>query len=110
MQTYFDNAATSFPKPNVVIEAMVKYQQFCGASPGRGTYPEATDATDVLELCRNKLSELVHATKPNHCIFTLNCSDALNLAILGIASHHRVLHEQVHMVTTVMAHNSVLRP
>ena len=110
MQTYFDNAATSFPKPNVVIEAMVKYQQFCGASPGRGTYPEATDASDVLELCRYKLSELVHATKPNHCIFTLNCSDALNLAILGIASHHRVLHEQVHIVTTAMDHNSVIRP
>ena len=110
MQLYFDNAATSFPKPQCVIDAMVSYQNSCGASPGRGAYAQAVDATNVLEHCRSMLCELVHAEDSTHCIFTLNCTDALNLAINGTASFHRHLGEQIHIVTTVMDHNSVLRP
>ena len=108
MLSYFDNAATSFPKPQCVVEAMVSYQENCGASPGRGAYAEATDATNVLDKCRSELCELIHAPLDTHCIFTLNCTDALNLAINGIASHSQ--DEEVHIVTTAMDHNSVLRP
>ena len=110
MQPYFDNASTSFPKPQCVIDAMVSYQNSCGASPGRGAYAQAADATDVLDRCRSMLCELVHAQDSAHCILTLNCTDALNLAINGMASFHRHLGEQIHVVTTVMDHNSVLRP
>ncbi len=108
MLSYFDNAATSFPKPQCVVEAMVSYQENCGASPGRGAYAEATDATNVLDKCRSELCELIHAPLDTHCIFTLNCTDALNLAINGIASHFQ--DEEVHIVTTAMDHNSVFRP
>ena len=96
MLSYFDNAATSFPKPQCVVEAMVSYQENCGASPGRGAYAEATDATNVLDKCRSELCELIHAPLDTHCIFTLNCTDALNLAINGIASHFQ--DEEVHIV------------
>ncbi|MBC8203498.1 MAG: aminotransferase class V-fold PLP-dependent enzyme [Planctomycetes bacterium] len=108
MQPYFDNAATSFPKPQCVIDAMVAYHEKCGASPGRGAYAQAVEATDILDKCRSLLCELVHAPSDSHCIFTLNCTDALNLAINGIASHFQ--HEETHIVTTAMDHNSVLRP
>ncbi|MBC8523402.1 aminotransferase class V-fold PLP-dependent enzyme [PVC group bacterium] len=110
MQLYFDNAATSFPKPTSVIKAMISYQEECGASPGRGSYAQAANATEVLDQCRSLLCELVNAPSLVHCIFTLNCSDALNLAINGIAAHHRHRNEPVHVVTTSMDHNSVLRP
>ncbi|MBT4529731.1 MAG: aminotransferase class V-fold PLP-dependent enzyme [Phycisphaerae bacterium] len=110
MQLYFDNAATSFPKPQVVIGAMAAYQNDCGASPGRGAYRSASGATNLLDLCRGQLCTLVHAPSPEHCIFTLNCTDALNLAIVGTATHFLALGEPVHIVTTAMAHNSVLRP
>ncbi len=110
MQTYFDNAATSHPKPTMVFDAMHSYQHDCGASPGRGSYSRAEEATQILEQCRMLLCELVNAPEPDHCIFTLNCSDALNLAIIGIANHFLGCREPVHIITTAMAHNSVLRP
>ncbi len=110
MQLYFDNAATSFPKPDVVHEAIEKYVKRCGASPGRGAYPQAADATALLDKCRELLCELVNAPSPKRCIFTLNCTDALNLAISGVAQHFLHKGEPVHIVTTAMSHNSVLRP
>jgi len=110
MPIYFDNAATSFPKPDVVTEAMLEYQRECGASPGRGAYTNANQATETLEHCRSLLCELVNAPSAKHCIFTLNCTDALNLAIVGIAQHFISRNEPVHVVTTAMDHNSVLRP
>ena len=107
MQLYFDNAATSFPKPSCVLDAMIDYHEKCGASPGRGAYAQAGEATEVLHKCRTLLCELVHAPAESQCIFTLNCTDALNLAIHGIAQHFK---NEVHIVTTAMDHNSVLRP
>ena len=58
----------------------------------------------------NSFANLVNATSPKHCIFTLNCTDALNLAIAGISSPHAAKGEPVHIITTAMDHNSVLRP
>jgi cysteine desulfurase family protein len=110
MQRYFDNAATSFPKPDVVLDAIVQYTTQCGASPGRGAYPQAVDATELLDACRTQLCEIVNAPSASHCVFTLNCTDALNIAILGIAKHFLSKKEPVHIVTTAMDHNSVLRP
>ncbi|MGY8753912.1 MAG: aminotransferase class V-fold PLP-dependent enzyme, partial [Phycisphaerales bacterium] len=110
MQRYFDNAATSFPKPDVVIEAILNYAEHCGASPGRGAYTQAVLATELLDACRSQLRELVHAPSTSHCVFTLNCTDALNIALQGIAHHVLSKNEPVHIVTTAMDHNSVLRP
>ncbi len=110
MQPYFDNAATSFPKPDEVYGAMESYLLSCGASPGRGAYSQADEATSILDSCRKLLCELVNAPSHKHCIFTHNCTDALNLAICGTISYHLTRDEPVHVVTTAMDHNSVLRP
>ena len=101
---YADNAATSFPKPVEVTQAMVHYATAIGASAGRGAYHEAHESGRVLHDCRDKLNRLFHGEHPDHFIFTLNCSDALNLAIQGW------LNPGDHIITTAMDHNSVLRP
>src|SRR5438105_1442239 len=81
---YLDNAATSFPKPDTVLSAMTHYATELGASAGRGAYTEAIEAGKLIALCRSRLNTLFHGEDPNHFIFALNCSDALNLAIHGL--------------------------
>jgi cysteine desulfurase family protein len=112
---YLDNAATSYPKPACVIEAMTRYAEDLGASPGRGAYEEAQASGEMLWRCREAVLRIAHGgrevAKPERVIFTLNCSDALNLAIRGVVSAARRKHGRVpHVVTTSMDHNSVLRP
>jgi len=105
---YFDNAATSFPKPPQVLEAMADYASRLGASPGRGAYAEAREAGDLMHRCRQRINTLIGGETCDHVIFTLNTSDALNIAIRGI-----VLAEPDrprHVITTDLDHNSVLRP
>lgn len=101
---YCDNAATSFPKPPETLQAMVDYATNIGASAGRGAYAEAQASAAVLKTCRQRLNSLFNGTNPDHFIFTLNCTDALNLAIQGL------LKPGDHAITTWMDHNSVLRP
>ena len=101
---YCDNSATSFPKPKEVLQAMVDYATNIGASAGRGAYAEARASAAVLRTCRERLNTLFNGEDPSHFVFTLNCTDALNLAIQGI------LREGDHAITTWMDHNSVLRP
>lgn len=109
---YLDNAATSFPKPPSVIEAMTRYSTELGASPGRGGYTEARAAARLMEECRERINTLIHGKSTRHIVFTLNASDALNLAIKGILRHRLRLspNSPAHVVTTWMEHNSVLRP
>lgn len=99
-----DNAATSFPKPPGVLQAMARFARELGASPGRGAYAEAREAGRLLFQCRQRLNTLIHGEDPTHIIFTLNTTDALNLAIRGL------VRPGDHVVTTWMDHNSVLRP
>src|SRR5271155_3264937 len=98
---YCDHAATSFPKPAGVLEAMVDYATHIGASAGRGGYAEAQASALVLKTCRERLNALFNGENPQHFIFTLNCTDGLNLAIKG------VLGPGDHAITTWMDHNSV---
>lgn len=109
---YLDNAATSFPKAPGVYEAMLRYGQNIGASPGRGSYREARQGAAVLGECRRLIARLINAPDPDHVVFTLNTSDALNLAIKGVVFHRLRTDpdERIHVVTTAMDHNSVLRP
>jgi cysteine desulfurase family protein len=99
-----DNAATSFPKPPAVHEAMMRFATQLGASPGRGAYAEAQEAGRLLFECRERINRLIHGESPRHVVFTLNTTDALNLAIRG------VLRPGDHVVTSWLDHNSVLRP
>lgn len=107
---YFDNAATSFPKPPQVAQAMLRMLTEVGASPGRGAYAEAIEAGRILTRCRDALNRLIHGESADHIVFTLHTTDALNLAIKGLVQHHRRRGEKVHIVTTMMDHNSILRP
>lgn len=104
---YLDNAATSFPKPEAVHQAVLQYSTEIGASPGRGSYSESRSAGAMLEQCRVRINELINGEDSNHVIFTLNCSDALNVAIKGIV--HNVS-STPHIITTDLDHNSILRP
>jgi cysteine desulfurase family protein len=101
---YFDNAATSFPKPECVARALTEFSTRLGASPGRGAYAEAREAGDLMRRCRERLNILINGESTDHIIFTLNTTDALNMAIKGLVS------ADDHVVTTWMDHNSVLRP
>ena len=103
---YMDNAATSFPKPKQVTAAMVRYANELGASAGRGVYREAIETGELIFECRRQLCELFHGEKPEHFIFTLNCSDALNLAIKGLIGSK----PGGHAICTAIDHNSILRP
>ncbi len=112
-----DNAATSFPKPPKVYEAMMHYATELGASPGRGAYAEAREAGRLMNQCRQRLNQLINGQSPEHVIFTLNTTDGLNLAIRGIlqgkptASASAARHPgKAHLITTWLDHNSVLRP
>lgn len=111
---YLDNAATSFPKPPGVYDAMVDFGVRIGSSPGRGHYAEAKQGAAILAQARELLCTLFNGENPNHFIFTLNTSDALNTAIKGVLGHSLVSRKRtsrpVHAIATRMDHNSVLRP
>jgi cysteine desulfurase / selenocysteine lyase len=103
-RTYMDHAATSFPKPPGVLEAIERYMTCMGASPGRGAYAESLEAGQLLLECRARLRSLINGERDEHIVFTLNCSDALNIAIKG------VVRPGDHVITTALDHNSILRP
>ena len=107
---YLDNAATSFPKPPCVIEAMTHFANRLGASPGRGAYREAVEASGILTRCRDRLSTLFLGARAEHVVFTLNTSDALNLAMFGLVDPVLRGGRPAHIVTTDLDHNSILRP
>src|SRR3954451_17084156 len=103
---YMDNAATSFPKPRAVGEAMARYATELGASAGRGAYREAVETGALIHECRTRLNTLFNGEDPGHFVFTLNCTDALNLAIKGLVDPH----DGGHAICTHIDHNSILRP
>jgi cysteine desulfurase family protein len=104
MRIYLDNAATSFPKRPGVVEAVERYQRECGAPVGRGAYRQAVEVQRSVDRCRRLAAEILGAGAPERVIFAFNGTDALNLAILGI------VRPGDHVITSVLEHNSVLRP
>src|SRR5256714_12495475 len=101
---YLDNAATSFPKPESVYQALDRFARTDLANPGRAGHKMALAAERVLDDCRHLLNQLLHGEGPERFIFTLNCTDALNMAFKG------VLAQGDHVITTNLEHNSVSRP
>ena len=101
---YFDNAATSFPKPAAVAEAVRDYMLGVGASAGRGAYAEALASQRLLDDVRAGLRRGFGARPADHVGLTPNGSDALNIGIKSL------VRPGDHVVTTCMDHNSVLRP
>src|SRR5581483_11710017 len=104
MTIYLDNAATSFPKPEAVYQALDRFARQSLANPGRAGHKMALAAEHALDDCRHLLNQLFHGEAPERFVFTLNCTDALNMAFKG------VLAEGDHVLTTDLEHNSVSRP
>lgn len=101
---YLDNAATSWPKPPGVVEAVHQYLTESGAAAGRSGYREANDVERLILDARKQLGYLFGLNTPEQIVFGLNGTDALNLAL------HGYLRPGDHVVTTQLEHNSVLRP
>src|SRR6202011_4465316 len=101
---YLDNAATSFPKPETVYQALDRFARQSLANPGRAGHKMALEAERALDDGRHLLNQLFHGERPERFIFTLDCTDALNMAFKG------VLAEGDHVITTDLEHNSISRP
>jgi cysteine desulfurase family protein len=101
---YLDNAATSFPKPEPVYLALDRFARTSLANPGRAGHRMAIGAEQQLDACRHSLNQFFRGEAPERWIFTMNCTDGLNLAIKGI------VRAGDHVVTTDLEHNSISRP
>lgn len=100
---YLDNAATSFPKPEDVYEAVSRCMREVGASSGRGAYRRVLEADNIVSDTRRSLSRLFNTGDSSRIVFTSNATESINLAIKG------VLQPGDHVVTTSMEHNAVWR-
>lgn len=101
---YFDNAATTFPKPQKVYDSIIDAMMNYGANPGRSGHKSALKTSRGVFETRQLLSKFFNTANPMNIIFTFNCTESLNLGIKG------VLKAGDHVITTSMEHNSVLRP
>jgi cysteine desulfurase family protein len=101
---YLDNAATSWPKPEIVYQCADKVLREESGNPGRSGHALSIAAGRRVEETRLRIARFFHISKPERIVFTLNATDALNLAIKGL------LHEGDHAAAGSMEHNSVSRP
>lgn len=100
---YLDNAATTYPKPECVINAMLYAQKYIGANAGRGGHRMSARAGEMAYGCREKAATMFGCDS-ERVVFTSNCTIALNTAIKG------VLQKGDHVIISCLEHNSVLRP
>ena len=101
---YLDNAATTWPKPEGVYQAVANFMRETGANPGRGGHRAAAAAGKIISDTRKKLACLFNVKNPNRVIFTFNATHSINLALKGF------LRPGDHVIATALEHNSTLRP
>ena len=101
---YFDNAATSWPKPPQMIEAMRQFNGEIGANSGRSGHQLSVQSARIVYDTRQRLADIFNLRDPLRVAFTLNVTESLNLALLGL------LKPGDHVITTSMEHNAVMRP
>ena len=101
---YLDNAATSFPKPYAVSDAVKKYMLYCGGNAGRGGYDGAIEASKIVYSCRRKLADFFGASGENVAFFTMNVTYGINACIKGI------LKKGEGVLISNLEHNAVYRP
>jgi len=101
---YFDNAATSWPKPEETLRAMEHYLLKIGGNPGRSGHRLSLEAARIVLKAREAVAELFGIEDALQVVFTKNATEALNLATRGL------LHPGDHVITSSMEHNSVMRP
>lgn len=101
---YLDNAATTFPKPECVYEAMDKFLREKGANPGRAGHRMSVEAEQEIEKARFIVAGFLGVKSHERLVFTFNATDALNMGIKGL------LCKGDHVITSRLEHNSVSRP
>jgi len=101
---YLDHAATSWPKPRVVLDAIQGFFENAGGNIGRAGHHRSIASSRAVSLAREQIADLLGADTPDHLVFTKNATEALNLAIHGLAPFGGLV------VTTSLEHNSVMRP
>lgn len=101
---YFDNGATTFPKPESVVRAINNALRYYGANPGRSGHKMSMKASEVMFDCRNNVARLFDVDTPEKVIFTQNCTVAVNTVIRGL------LKSGDHVVISSLEHNAVVRP
>ena len=100
---YFDNAATTFPKPKKVIENTFSFIRTSCANPGRAAHHMSIESSRQVFECRFELANMFNISDPTSIAFTKNCSEALNIGLSCAIS------ENDHIISTVFEHNSVIR-
>ena len=104
MPIYLDNAATSFPKPSQVTEAVEKTLRLNAANPGRGGHQLSLQAGRLVMECRETVARFFGVRDASRIAFTANATEAINLGLFGL------LQPGDRVVTTSMEHNAVVRP
>lgn len=101
---YFDNAATTYPKPfsvrNTVERSLMKF----GANPGRNGYEMGMETSRAVFDCREKAAKIFGLDNCENIVFTKNCTEALNIVIMSVGTFGG------HIIISDLEHNSVLRP
>lgn len=104
MNVYLDNAATTYPKPDSVAEAVYNFIKYNGSNIGRGAYKTAFNAAEKVYETRELICKLFNFDNPDNVIFTGNVTEALNIVIKGF------LKKGDHVLVSSMEHNAVMRP
>ncbi len=103
-QIYLDNAATSYPKPDIVKSAVNNTLVKFGANPGRSSYKMAQASAKAVYDVRKKIADFFGVSEEENVIFTKNCTEALNMVLFGL------LKEGDHVAVSDLEHNAVMRP
>ncbi len=103
--TYFDNGATSFPKPPQVAEAMVRYLTEVGGNYGRSFHSRAVESGSVIEQCRDRLAEMMDISQVEHLCFANNATHAANVILQGLT-----FADGAEVLISPMEHNATARP
>lgn len=101
---YFDNAATSWPKPEAMMNAMIAFNGSVGANPGRSGHRLSVEAGRIMFDARESIASILGAQDPFTVVFARNATEAINTAVRGL------LKPGDHVITSSMEHNSVMRP
>jgi len=101
---YLDNAATTYPKPEAVYQAVGHFLNEIGGSPGRGGHRREQEADALVWDARRAVAELVNAPDPAGVVFTMNATQAINIGLKGS------LRPGDHVITSAIEHNAVWRP
>jgi cysteine desulfurase / selenocysteine lyase len=101
---YLDNAATSWPKPEIVYQTVDKFMREKGGNPGHGSHSLAEAAKRTIEDTRTLVARFINATERDRVVFTLNCTQSINIGLKGL------LKRGDHVITSSLEHNAVMRP